>query len=85
MAAIFSLLSVSASAEVINYVGSSTVGKFIADADKIYPHASFNINVESESLGGEQCAVIASCELGGVDSFVDDLLVLTDLDDDTSR
>ncbi len=50
-------------AETIQYEGSSIIGKFISDADKIYPHAFFTINVASESQGGELCVVSKSCEL----------------------
>ncbi|MCU7933657.1 MAG: hypothetical protein KZQ99_02105 [Candidatus Thiodiazotropha sp. (ex Dulcina madagascariensis)] len=46
--------SVAVSAGTINYEGSSTIGKFIADADKVYPGSTFKINDDTESLGGEQ-------------------------------
>ncbi|WP_177419523.1 hypothetical protein [endosymbiont of Lamellibrachia barhami] len=58
-------------AGTINYEGSSTIGKFISDADKIYVGSSFKINDDSESLGGEQCATWDTCELGGVARMVD--------------
>ncbi len=50
----------------IQYVGSSTIGKFISRADKVYPGASFTIEDEPESLGGERCAIDNTCQLGGV-------------------
>ena len=64
--ALLLLLSFSVTAETIQYEGSSTIGKFRSDAGKIYPHASFFINVNSESQGGELCAANKSCGLGGV-------------------
>lgn len=50
----------------IRYEGSSTVGKFIQDAAQVYQAATFHIYTLSESLGGEQCIVSHSCDLGGV-------------------
>jgi len=55
-----------AQAETIQYEGSSTIGKFIADAGIFYPAADLTSNVETESRGGEECAVDNTCELGGV-------------------
>ena len=63
---LLSIASIAVSAGTINYEGSSTIGKFIADADKIYPHSTFKINDDPESLGGEQCASLGTCDLGGV-------------------
>lgn len=54
------------STDVIHYEGSSTIGKYIHDAAKVYRIASFEKNVDTESLGGLQCAKWGSCELGGV-------------------
>ncbi|ALG67426.1 PstS family phosphate ABC transporter substrate-binding protein [Beggiatoa leptomitoformis] len=53
-------------AGVINYEGSSTIGKFLEDASKVYAISSFKINTIPESAGGEQCAVRNTCDLGGV-------------------
>jgi phosphate transport system substrate-binding protein len=54
------------SAGTIKYVGSSTVGKFITDASKVYVSAKFELNTIPESSGGEQCAARDNCSLGGV-------------------
>lgn len=51
---------------LIKYEGSSTVGLFIKDAAKVYKKAGFEINVLSESNGGEVCALARSCDIGGV-------------------
>ncbi len=72
---LLAIFSFSSTAETISYVGSSTIGKFIADADKVYPHLSLVINVDSESLGGELCIVNNSCELGGVARGVDSAIL----------
>ena len=53
-------------AEKINYVGSSTVGKFIYDAEKVYDKVSFNINTAPESGGGENAVAGGRIALGGV-------------------
>ncbi|RKZ37150.1 MAG: hypothetical protein DRQ49_16705 [Gammaproteobacteria bacterium] len=58
--------SASVIAGTINYEGSSTVGKFIVDADKVYTASTFKINTVPESAGGEQCAVRRKCDMGGV-------------------
>jgi len=50
----------------INYEGSSTVGKYIADASAVYQQASFKITTASESSGGEKCPLRAACDIGGV-------------------
>jgi phosphate transport system substrate-binding protein len=60
------VVSASVIAGTINYEGSSTVGKFITDASKVYTASSFKINTVPESLGGEQCAARGKCEMGGV-------------------
>jgi phosphate transport system substrate-binding protein len=64
--AIGCLLPVTASAGTIEYAGSSTVGKFIADASTVYTGATFKLNTSLESAGGEQCAARGKCALGGV-------------------
>ncbi|MEJ1337217.1 MAG: phosphate ABC transporter substrate-binding protein [Candidatus Sedimenticola sp. (ex Thyasira tokunagai)] len=53
-------------AGTIEYVGSSTVGKFVTDASKVYTNAQFKLNTKPESSGGEQCAARKSCDMGGV-------------------
>lgn len=53
-------------AEMINYEGSSTIGKFIEDAAKVYTASTFTLNTVPESSGGEQCAMRGSCAMGGV-------------------
>lgn len=60
------LLASSAQAGTIKYIGSSTVGKFITDASKVYKTSSFKINTIPESSGGEKCAAKGSCTIGGV-------------------
>lgn len=59
-------------ADTIRYTGSSTIGKFIADAAAVYGQASFVISTIPESDGGEQCAIKGSCDIGGVAREVDD-------------
>jgi phosphate transport system substrate-binding protein len=54
-----------AQAEVLDYQGSSTIGRFITDASEHYD-ATFKINTISESSGGEQCALRQRCDMGGV-------------------
>jgi phosphate transport system substrate-binding protein len=53
-------------AETINYEGSSTIGKFMTDASKVYTASRFKINTVPESSGGEQCVVRGKCDMGGV-------------------
>ncbi len=55
-----------AHAETINYEGSSTIGKFIEDAAKVYAASTFTLNTIPESSGGEQCAMRGNCAMGGV-------------------
>ncbi|RLA77048.1 MAG: phosphate-binding protein [Epsilonproteobacteria bacterium] len=50
----------------INYVGSSTVGKFIIDAQKVYKTSTFKINTNPESSGGENAVAAKKIALGGV-------------------
>lgn len=68
---ILSLHSCMVIAGQINYEGSSTIGKLISDATKVYKASEFKINTVSESLGGEQCVVRNQCDLGGVARNVD--------------
>ncbi|MDP6344183.1 MAG: phosphate ABC transporter substrate-binding protein [Alphaproteobacteria bacterium] len=55
-----------AGAETLKYVGSSTVGKFIADAGKVYAGTRITSNTRPESSGGESCPASGSCDIGGV-------------------
>lgn len=54
------------SADQINYVGSSTVGEFMKEAAGVYKDATFNINTEPESDGGENAVAAGKADLGGV-------------------
>lgn len=63
----FTLLSgEKAYAGEIRYVGSSTVGKFIRDAQAVYKKSTFKMNTKPESGGGEKCPLAGTCEIGGV-------------------
>jgi len=55
----------------IRYAGSSTIGKFIADAAPIYGEAVIEIATRSESAGGERCVMARTCDIGGVARKVD--------------
>ncbi len=67
LAACLCLLGLNVQAlETLNYEGSSTVGKFINDAAKVYDKTEFKLNMVPESAGGEQCALRKRCDLGGV-------------------
>src|SRR5215472_9585987 len=59
-------LSVPASAGELNYVGSSTVGKFMSDAAAVYKSSTFKVDTQPESGGGESCPVRGACDIGGV-------------------
>lgn len=50
----------------LKYVGSSTVGKFIRDAQKVYKDSTFKLNTKPESGGGEKCPGAGTCDIGGV-------------------
>ena len=60
-----------AGATGINYTGSSTIGKFIADAALVYGRAAFTITTLPESAGGATCVGTGSCDIGGVAREVD--------------
>jgi phosphate transport system substrate-binding protein len=60
------LLPLSSYGGSISYVGSSTVGKFIGDASKVYKKSKFKLNTKPESGGGERCAIAGRCSVGGV-------------------
>jgi phosphate transport system substrate-binding protein len=59
-------LQATARAETIRYIGSSTVGRFIMDASQIYTESTFEVHIKSESLGGERCVMVSTCDIGGV-------------------
>ena len=59
-------LPVSLQAAEIEYVGSSTVGKFLTDAAKVYGAATVKLDTKPESSGGESCPVRGACQMGGV-------------------
>ncbi len=48
------------------YVGSSTVGTFVAAADEYYSRASIQMDTTSESDGGEQAILESACDLAGI-------------------
>ncbi|RLA72092.1 MAG: hypothetical protein DRG78_24310 [Epsilonproteobacteria bacterium] len=50
----------------INYVGSSTVGKYMIDAQKVYKATTIKINTIPESGGGENAVAGKMANLGGV-------------------
>ncbi len=69
LSAFFFLLLVAASshaAPMIEYVGSSTVGKFMHEASAVYTDAEFSINTGPESGGGEKAIATEMADLGGV-------------------
>src|SRR5215467_7515385 len=59
-------LSVSAFAGELRYVGSSTVGKFMAEAATVYKSSTFKVDTQPESGGGESCPMRDACDIGGV-------------------
>lgn len=66
MVFIFSVLSGQAVADTIVYRGSSTVGRFMHDAARVYGAATLDINTRSESSGGEDSVVAGKADIGGV-------------------
>ena len=50
----------------IRYVGSSTIGRFIADAEAPYGRCRFALWTEPESFGGEQAVLKGIADIGGV-------------------
>ncbi len=54
------------SKDIITYIGSSTVGKFIHEAANVYTDAEFTIRTSPESAGGEVAAARGKTDLGGV-------------------
>ncbi|MCH8854154.1 MAG: substrate-binding domain-containing protein [Planctomycetes bacterium] len=59
----------------IRYIGSSTIGKFIADAQQVYEGCQLTIWTEPESYGGEQAALAGVADIGGVARGVDPAIV----------
>lgn len=70
-ALILALTSSAAFAGNLSYVGSSTIGKFIKDANDVFKASSISIDTQPESLGGQQCVVNSTCDLGGVAGDLD--------------
>lgn len=65
--ALFGLLTSAAQAQTtLNYIGSSTVGRFVQDAAEVYQGATFKINTAPESGGGENATAAGKADLGGV-------------------
>ncbi|MDA1263616.1 MAG: substrate-binding domain-containing protein [Planctomycetota bacterium] len=50
----------------LTYVGSSTVGTFVAAADVLYPGADFSLDTAPESDGGEAAILESACDLAGI-------------------
>lgn len=50
----------------IRYVGSSTVAIFLRDAEAVYQCASFQIDTQPESEGGEKAIVEGTTDLAGI-------------------
>ncbi len=50
----------------LKYVGSSTVGRFMNDASKVYTKATFKIDTKPESGGGENAVASKRADIGGV-------------------
>ena len=53
-------------ADDINYVGSSTVNRFLTTAAEVYDAHTIHANTGPESSGGEVCALQGNCDMGGV-------------------
>ncbi len=50
----------------LRYIGSSTVGNFIQDAEAAYGRARFLIDTEPESVGGERAIVEGIADFAGI-------------------
>ncbi len=50
----------------LNYVGSSTIGNFMQEADSVYSGADFHLDTEPESAGGELAIMEGRTDLAGV-------------------
>ncbi len=66
LAALVFMAAPSWAVPTIKYVGSSTVGKFMHAASKVYKDAKFAINTKPESGGGENATAAGKTDLGGV-------------------
>jgi len=66
LAVLWGVTSLAAAGETIRYVGSSTVGKFMEEAAKVYTAASFELNTKPESGGGENATAAGMTDIGGV-------------------
>lgn len=63
------LLSITISGqETVEYVGSSTVGNFLKDAEKTYD-IQFNLNTETESTGGELAITEGQVDFAGIAKY----------------
>lgn len=51
---------------LIRYVGSSTVGLFIREAEEVYKQARFEIDTAPESAGGERAILEGAADLAGI-------------------
>lgn len=51
---------------VLRYVGSSTIGQFLRDADAVYGDARLLLDTEPESAGGESAILEGRADLAGV-------------------
>lgn len=60
------LLPATLQAKTIQYVGSSTIGTFMKEAEKVYRKTTFTINTKPESGGGERAVTSGTCDLAGV-------------------
>ena len=50
----------------LRYVGSSTIGQFIQDAESVYAESQFVLDTEGESSGGEAAILEGRADLAGV-------------------
>lgn len=66
---------ISKSPSTIQYVGSSTIGRFIADARKVYQGVDFLVDTESESHGGQQAILTGVTDIGGVAGEIDPKII----------
>ncbi len=68
----YCLVLMHAQAGTLTYTGSSTVGRFMEDAAKVYTDSTFIIDTLPESSGGEICSYRGKCNMGGVARPVND-------------
>lgn len=50
----------------LHYVGSSTVGVFVGNAEPVYGAVRFDLDTEPESAGGERAIVAGEADLAGI-------------------